>query len=283
MKNLPDLTTSGQKFLAGGLILGALILLYFLLPPLIVIMTNLWLAVILGVPLLFLIFNYEVIWAWFKQISWNMTRKIISSNPLWHMYRYYDYLVEKIQGLEKSTREVMAVRTKTQRRVDDLIEENKKLEYQAEGKNKEEVYTKIIASKIATNQKNIDVLTPKLEFVNSQVTQLQEVYKLWVADSEILKHELDNKAAEYELLKELNGATDKASGFLGDNSAEMKMFKESLKQIESSVSQYTANIEAFGNNLQPKLTTLGMDHNYNVEKGFEIIEKMKAERLELKK
>lgn len=285
MKKLPDLTTPGQKIVAGGLLALVLVIFYFLLPPLVMIFANLWLVVLLGVPLVLLILNYEVIWTMFKQISWNMTKKLISTDPMWHMYRYYDYLIGKINGLEGAIIEVDTVKEKSSRKIVEHKDELNKFMSQVEResvKNSDSVLVKVLKSKISTNQRNIDMLLPRLEFVEKQSAQLRQVHTMWSADTEILKHELDIKAQEYEMLKELSGATDKASSYLGDNTVEMKMFKESLKQIEDSVSTYTANIANFDSKVLPQLAKSGTDFEYNVEEGDKIIEKLKQERLNIK-
>src|SRR5687768_11086482 len=94
-----DLTNSTQKFVAACVLIAVLIALYLLLPPLIVILTNLWIAAVLGISLLFLIWNYEIIWTLFKKLSWDMTKKIISSDKLWYLYQYHTYMLRKIDDL----------------------------------------------------------------------------------------------------------------------------------------------------------------------------------------
>lgn len=283
-KELPDLTTPGQKIIAGGLLVLGLVGLYFLLPPMVVIMKNLWLTALLGAPMVFAAANYQVIWGMFKQLSWKMTSKLISSDPLWHMYRYYDYLLERIQGLQDAITEVNTIKIKSTRRIVEYQEELNKFINQAqreEAKNPDSVVTRVLKSKISMTQKNIDVLLPKLEFIDHQTNQLSEVHTMWSADTEILKHELDTKAQEYEMLKELSGASDKASMFLGGNSMEIKMFKESLKQIEHSVSSYAANIASFDNQILPQMARAGADFEYNVEEGNRVIEQIKQDRLKI--
>ena len=283
-KKLPDLTTSGQKFIAAMAVMAAGVGLYFILPPMVVILKNLWVAIALGIPMAALIFNYELVWDLFKQGSWKLTKKYISSNPIWHMYRYHDYMLQKIQGLYDAIIEVKTVREKSSRRIQELTEETQGFVHQKERVvDQESVLSKVLASKIATNMKNIETLQPRVEFIDKQLNQLTEVHNLWSADAEIMKHNLDMKTQEYESLKELSGASDKASYFLGNNSNEMKIFKESLSQIETSVSQYTANIASFEARLIPQLLQSNSKQDFNVAEGERLFEQLKQERLQLTK
>ena len=281
-KKLPDLTTSGQKFIAAMGVLAVGVGLYYVLPPMVVLLKNLWLAAALGVPFLALVFNYELVWDMFKQLSWRATKKYVSANPIWHMYRYHDYMLQKIQGLYDAIVEVKTIRVKSARRVEELTQEMNGFVAQKEALAvQDSPVGRVLASKIATNKRNIDNITPRITFIDNQLNQLMEVHTIWSADAETLKHELDSKSQEYETLKELSGASDKASYFLGDNSSEMKMFKESLSQIENSVSQYTANIAAFETKLMPQLLQSGSKLDYNVAEGEKIFEQLKQERLKI--
>lgn len=282
----PDLTTNSQKSIALIVLAMIGIGLYMLLPPLIVLFQNIWLALIFGVPLLFLVFNYEIIWEYSKKLTWDLTKKLISSDPLWYMYRYLDYLETKTNNLEDSIRKVLGVRHFNARKVAELETEVGKYMSQLnqlEGGNTvssdKEVAIKVIKTKIANTQKSIDRIAPIITMIDKQTEQLKEVLKYWKADNEILRTELDGKAREYKIMKELSIASDTASIWLGKNSEEMKIFKESIDQLEYSISNYTANVNMFEAELLPKLTTSGANFNYNVEEGEKIIERLRAERI----
>lgn len=280
-KKFPDLTTQGQKTFALVILLIICLVIYSILPPLIVFFKNLWLAAILGIPLLFLILNYEIIWEYMKKLSWDMTKKIISSDPLWHMYRYYDYLVKKTDNLEQSIIDITTVRNQNVRKIVELQEDVDKYTHQLSKVHEGSVNEKVIKTRIATTQKSIDKIIPIVDTIDKQTTQLKEVLTYWKADNEILKAELDGKKQEYEMMKELSKATNTASSWLGDNSKEMKLFKESINQMEISISKYTANVDNFENKVKPHLTIASANLDYNAEEGDRIIEKLRQQRLSI--
>lgn len=89
------------------------------------------------------------------------------------------------------------------------------------------------------------------------------------------------KADEYRTLKELNEASNTASAFLKGNSEEYKMYQESLNQIETSVTQYIANIENFDRQVKPLLDNMSMDRSVSEDAGLKLIEEYKQKRISL--
>jgi hypothetical protein len=97
------------------------------------------------------------------------------------------------------------------------------------------------------------------------------------SNAEQLKYTLDSKAEEYKLLKELAEASGTASEFLKGNSEEYKLYQESLNQIETSVTQYTATVENFERKVRPILDTISADKNVSEQNGLKLIEDFKAQ------
>jgi len=115
-----DLTNTNQKIFAGILVVFALIFLWWALPPFIIILQNIWIAAALGLPLAVIIFNPMLFWNVFKQLSWNLTKGLISGDKLGYMYRYHDYLLGKIGKLEQSIVSVGGIKTKLTRKDGEL-------------------------------------------------------------------------------------------------------------------------------------------------------------------
>jgi hypothetical protein len=279
-----DLTSPGQKLIAGVFVIIALFALYFLLPPLIVIFTNLLIAAVLAAVLLLIAMNYQLIWSMFKRISWEMTKKLISSDPLWHMYQYYHYMTRKIEELNQNIVDVGAIETETNRNINQMIADNKKFKAQAvmlEEKKASESLIKVAQGKVALMQQQIDTFLPKLEYIKNQKKLLTELYDAWSADTELLKSTLDAKAQEYELMKKLSQANTSAMAFLQKDSQALREYKESLKQIESSVAKFTSNVENFQRQVAPQLTRMGAENALNEEEGARLIEEYKKSRIQL--
>jgi cob(I)alamin adenosyltransferase len=277
-----DLTNPTQKFIAAIGVAVALFALYLLLPPLIVIFTNLWIAIALGVPLLFFIWNYEMIWSLFKRLSWNMTKKIISSDKLWYLYQYHTYMVRKIDELHLSILKIGEIRVSTSRSINTMIKdaENEKAKaVKLEQQGAAAGILKVTKAKIGLLDQQINNLLPKLDFIKAQEKSLQELHDAWSADTEILKSTLDAKAEEYKLMKELSKGIDSAKAFLQKDSPELRQYNESIAQIETSIAEYTSNVEQFQRDVAPQLTKMSAANALSEDQGTGLIEEYKKKRL----
>lgn len=283
--NKVDLTNNNQKVFAGILIVGFLFLLHYLLPPLIVILTNLWIAALLALPLAFVIFNPMLMWNVFKQLSWSLTRFLVSKDKLGFMYRYHEYLLGKIDKLDGNVKNITAMKIKVQRKVSELKEslDNNISRVEHFQKTKaSDLVIRTAANKVAIDKKQIEILLPKVVNIESQEKYLIELHRAWAADAEDLKYTLDAKADEFNLLKELAEATGNASEFLKGNTEEYKLYQESLKQIEDSVTRYTASVENFERKVQPILETISANRTVSEDAGLKLIEEYKKSKINLK-
>lgn len=280
--NKVDLTNQNQKIFAGILIVVVLMLFWYLLPPLITLFTNLWLLAILAIPVVFVVMNPMLMWNLFKQISWTLTKRLISADKLGYMYRYYDYLLSKIESLNQSINNVTSMKIKLQRKIGELkerIDANKQsaIHYQKEDANKYKLVINSLATKIDIDTKQLETLLPRAVDVEKQEKYLKELSESMSSNAEQLKYTLDSKAEEYKLLKELAEASGTASEFLKGNSEEYKLYQESLSQIENSVTQYTATVENFERKVRPILDTMSADKSISEQNGLKMIEEFKAQ------
>jgi len=280
-----DLTNQNQKIFAGILVVLTLGLLWYLLPPFIVLMTNLWLAAVLAIPAIFVICNPMLMWNVYKQLSWNLTKKLIGQDKLGYMYRYHEYLLTKIDALDGNIKNISQIRNKVQRKIGELkqnVDNNKKKAGSYQDKNSSSIVLKALANKIAVDTKTIESLLPQATSVQKQEQYLIQLHSQMSQDAEDLKYTLDAKAEEYKTLKELSEATGNASEFLKGNSEEYKLYQESLKQIEESVTKYTANIDNFERKAKPMLEAAALDRTVSEEEGMKLIEEFKKNTVTLK-
>lgn len=280
-----DLTNPTQKFIAL-IFLGALLfVLYFLLPPLVFIFTNLLILIPMVVVVGFLAYNYEAVWSQFKRLSWNMTKKLISTDPLWHMYQYYHYMVKKLEDLNNSIRNIGAIEVETNRSIQGMLKELEGLKREALQKQTAGAtpgILKLLNGKVGLLQQQTDNLLPRLDFIKKQKQSLIELHDAWGTDTELLKATLDSKAQEYTMMKQMNGAIGSAMAWLQKDSPELRDYKQSLVEIESSVAQYTSNMENFQREVAPQLSRMSTAADINAADGAALIEKYKQERLALK-
>ena len=141
---------------------------------------------------------------------------------------------------------------------------------------------KLLNGKVGLLQQQTDNLIPRLEFIKKQKQSLIELHETWGTDTELLKATLDGKAQEYEMMQQMNKATNSAMAFLQKDSPELTEYKQSLKEIESSVAQYTSNVENFQREVAPQLASMNAASSINESEGAALIEKYKQERLALK-
>lgn len=276
--NKVDLTNNNQKIVAAILLAVTLFLLYYLLPPIVVILKNLWIAIILAIPLIFIVANPMLVWNVFKQLSWNLTKSLISGDKLGYMYRYHDYILIKMGQLDTNIKSIGAIRAKLQRKISELassVENNKKQALAHEKQGSPKTVLSVIANKVIIETKQLDTLLPKYKSIESQEKYLVELYQAWDSDQKQLKDTLDAKADEYRMLKEASEAVGNAKEFLKGNTEEYKIYQESLNQIEQSVSQYTANLDDFERKVKPLMENIAAQKSVDEEAGLRLIEEFK--------
>ena len=280
-----DLTTPTQKVFAGVLGIGILYGLSFIVPPLVVLFANIWLLVAMAIPLLLLVMNYKLVWNLLKQLSWNITKFAVSKNKIGFMYRYHDYLLSKIEKLDVSIKNIASMRIKTQRKIielNDSLRENKSKVAKLQEKGASTLVIRTLSNKVTIDTKYLESLLPKVVNIENQEKYLKDLYSNWVADAEDLKYTLDAKAEEYLLLKEMSIASGTAKEFLNGSSEESKLFKESLNQIEESITKYTANVEDFERKAKPILEAMAVDRAVSEDEGLRLVEEFKKNSVDLK-
>jgi len=279
-----DLTNNNQKIVAAIMLAGVIGLVYFLLPPFIWFMTHLIYAGVLSLVVGFVVYNRNTLWTAFKQLSWNMTKKFISGDKLGYMYRYHDYVLGKINDLDKSIKNVGAIKVKLQRKITDLknsLDSAQASAIEYENRKAAPTILRTIANKVNLVQKQLDMYIPRAIGIEKQEKDLIGLYDAWVADAEILKVTLDMKADEFNTLKEINEASNTASTFLKGDSEEYKLYQESLNQIETSVTEYISNIDNFDRKVKPLLENMSMDRAVSEDAGMKLIEEYKQKRITL--
>lgn len=278
--NKVDLTNNTQKIIAGILVVLFLFILWWALPSLIWFFENVIYLGVLVVFTLFLFLMRNNIWDGMKQLTWEATKRLISSNKLWYMYRYYDpYLLNKIIGMENALIRIVSAQKKQIIRGRELqinITDNSNLAIKAEEKKGSENVIRSLRNKVNIDTKQLEVLTPKILNTDNQIKFLEELIDIWKADADDLKYSLDSTASAYELAKEIGEASNVAKTFLGsDNTEEYKTYLESIKQIESSVANYTANFENFERQAKPVLENLTLARAVSEDAGAKLIEDFK--------
>lgn len=264
-----DLTTPNQKIGAAFLLIIVLFILYIITPPLVVLFKNLVLLSVYGGIILFLVLNYENLWALAKKATWEITKGIISSDPVWALRQGHTYVLNRLEELSTHIKSVSSIKKSTEKQVAALINENEGLSRQfVNAKDSEKI---IFQSKIGSNKNLIDKLLPKIDFAAKQEEEMLKVHENWRINATIMENDIEALAKEYEIVKELNKATSAAQVFM-KQSPEMQKFKEAKRQTEKKINDYTANIEAFHRDVIPNLTLASANNIMLQEDGLKVIE-----------
>jgi hypothetical protein len=272
-----DLTNPQQKVVAFILLVIVGSILWVVTPPLLLLFKNVTILLIYVVLYVFVILNIQNIWNGMKQLSWELTKKIISTNPVWHLDRGYDYVVNQMNKLSTHIGKIAAIKLTTEKEVQKLIRENKELELAASKTSGNQV--KIYASKIGSNQNLIEKLLPRIDVAGKQQMQMQNLLDVWRVDTELMRHDIDSLSKEYELMKELDSATNAANAFMQTNTPEMKRFKQAMKETERKISMFTTNVESFQRDVIPTLSLANGRADMLQEEGLALIEEYKNKRL----
>jgi len=281
-----DLTNGTQKIIAGVILFAIIAIVWMALPSLIWFFEHLlWLGALV-VTTIFVISQRNNIWDGIKQITWATTKKLVSGNPLWYMYRYYDpYLKNKIAGFEEVLIAVMAAQKKQIARGVELqknIKNNSESAIKGEELKMSRNSINSFRNKVNIDTKQLDILAPKIENTEKQIVFFKELLDIWKADAEDLKYSLDATADSYNLSKEVSEGLGAAKAFLGgDNTEEYKTYMLAIKQIEDNVNTYAANFENFERQAKPILENLALSRAVSEDAGAKLIEEFRKGSISL--
>ena len=279
--NVSKLITPQQKIVAGFFLVAVLVGLSYLLPPLVLIFKNLWLLAFYVVPIALLLFFQQQIWDQLQIWSFNITKDMISKNPTFYLERGYDYIVNQVKEMKTYLLNSNAIIKETENQVSKYIndiEDNQRKYERAT----DQAIKNIIAAKIGTLQGVVDSMLPSIDAARLQRDGMDKILVNYSSDAEILRHQIDSLNTQYELLNQLSSLADKGRKIMSDNTPQMKQFKESIKLTERKVFEFTANIEGFQKEVLNYSQMKDLDNEETQQRGLDVIEKYKAQRLEIK-
>lgn len=277
-----DKLSKPQKIVAGGLAVAAILFIfYFVLPPMVVILANLWLTILLGLPLVFIIKNPELVWGFFKTLSWKLTQKLIGLDVLSVMDRYLDWLDAQVAEI-KSAKVSLAATLKT---ITDQISERENA-YQdnlkradISGKNGNQVQSEMYASRAVHDKEFLESMVPMRDDVTEKVQFMAEVVSVLESKREGLKYSIETNRQKFTTLKTLQSSLGKANKALSENSDASKLYNESVRQLTTQMNTMTATIEEFKNTITPAIAENKLDKQLIASKGAELLAQFRATNL----
>ncbi len=259
-------------------------LFYYLLPPLVLILKNLWIALILGIPLAWACINPALVWNVSKQLSWNLTKFLISKDKIGFMWRYHQYLADQLDKLSNSLNQVTAAKEQLIRAIANLqsdVDQKSRQAEQAEKTGRTQLMREI-AAQLRIDTQQLENLRPQLENVTKQESYLSELLAHLTSQAKDLRYTLQSKEREYDLMKKTAIATGNAAEFLSDNNEQYRSYQESLKQIEQSITLDAANIGNFQKKAEPLLAQFSLEKSMNEEEGLKLLEGLKQKSANLR-
>lgn len=273
-----DQTTLSQKIVAGGLLALGGVALWWLLPPVIVILANLWMAIALALPLLWVAYNPTLVWGIAKTVSWKVTKSIIGLDVLSAMDRYYDWVCARLEVTVQSRQELSATLERTKK---DIKEKEKSYRQSLERADQADrlgnkVEASIAASRAVADKEFLESLIPIRDEVQLKVDYLDELIGVFKVNKEQLRYAIDSKKTQFEALKSISKGLASANAVIGGSNEATKLYEESLNQLADKMSRFAANIQTFETNIKPVLEGARFDKQMAEVQGRKLLEEFRA-------
>lgn len=251
-----------------------------ILPLIAKLMVNIFIGGATLLVLVFLGWNYQMLWSMFENLSWSLTKSYIKSNKLEVIRQYINAQHIKAKEIKSTIENVGGTRVALQREIDRInqaIASNVRQVQILQETNSSDMVIDNVASKIGVDEETLKNLSPQLESIKNNENLLKEMYIILVNNIEKLEYRLDGKVREYETLKKVAESSGKVSEFIKGRTKESQMFDESLRQMEQEVSLYTSKVEQFSTDFQPVIEAGTAQKGADALRGLQLVEKYKQE------
>lgn len=259
------------KIVTAGLIT---IVALIVLPLIAKLMVNLVIGGITLAVLVFLGYNYRLVYSVFDSISWKLTKAYVSRNKVDVIRQYINLQVKKLNDIQNTAITVKGLATELERAIQVKKQElesniNKVKRYSANNGDKGLIDS--LAVRISVDTDTLKRLEPEYQKLLQNSETLEKLYNFLRKNVETTRYKLDSHVQEYEVKKKVAEATGMINEFLKGNTQEAALYKESLKQLEQSTSLFTAQIMQFNTDHAASLSEQELNQTIDVLKGLEIV------------
>jgi chromosome segregation ATPase len=191
------------------------------------------------------------------------------------MDRYVDYLRKKLTGLNATITVLVGKKSKLDRNVASLqekIEQNAKLGAAAikQGlQNEASAY----GVKVQTDRNTIGLLLPLQMRLNKSLDFLTALSENWKFGIEKLEYQIQGKRTEYEIIKEATKGLKNAEDFINSDNEAARIYGQSLKALEESVTQKIGYIEEFERKSKGLMSSISIEKQSIQDEGLRELEK----------
>lgn len=290
-----DLTNNFQKGFAIILLLAFGLLYWYMLPSLVYLFKHTVELIVWAVITFFIVFhvtkNPQGVLGIFKSLSFKLTQWTISKDRPGYLWRYHEYLEERVKAVNSSALKVRAIFNKIAsiiaaitNSLEEYMERYEYIEKQKPGENTAEAAElKLLQRKISIDTKRKEQKLPQAVDLENKLNLLKQVEIELDGQAKALKYEIEAILEDYELNKEFSAAGDAALDAMGKDSEQYRNYIESKRQIEIEVNRYIANIQNFETKVLPMLASASIDKGLSEEAGLKIIEEFKRNRMQFDK
>jgi hypothetical protein len=105
-----------------------------------------------------------------------------------------------------------------------------------------------------------------------------EILAMRRQEADDLKFSIDAKIEEWDTIKTIDEAVKEAGAATDESAGQYKMYKESVRQMESEIMQYTANVEMFDIKMKPILERASIEKQASEDEGMKLIEEYRNQK-----
>jgi hypothetical protein len=267
-----------RLLIPAGLIFGGIKLFNWLAPTLITFITNIWILIAIGIPLVMLVLyvvqNPTFIWMSYKNLCRAITKWFIKLSPIAFMERYIDILNDKLRNLKASKTILQGKRIKLVRLTENLSKEvTSELKTAKAAKNLGDVDSMNHHAYLASSSKqSLDLYLPILERMEKNINFLDKLDKNWSMSIERLAHDVARKKEEYENLREMAKALGQAEEFAKGDTEAARIYQQSVLALEETVTQKIAYIEEFEKNSKDIMKSIDIEKQMMNEEGLKLLD-----------
>jgi len=239
--------------------------------------STLW-TIVYGAPIALIVltafFNPKFFVMTYKNIIHKFISFFIKLDPLSYMDRYVEILQEKLANLNKIKVQLKGRKVETERKLKELnaqVEEN--LKKGAAAKQLKDLSTaSLCGSRAAGAQQSIRLYTPNYERMTKSLEFLDLLADNWGMSIIKLKEEVARKREEYVMLRDQARALNQAEAFLSGDTEEGRIYQESLKALEESVTHKIAYIEDFERRSKDIMAGIKVENQMQHDEGLNMLD-----------
>lgn len=264
--------------IVGILGFGAIKLFNWIAPTFITFFTNIYLIAALGLPLLFItmwaLSNRGLIWMTYKNICRKITEALIKIDFLSYIDSYIEILEEKLANLRQNKDALLGQYKAFEKNIEDVegnVETNLKMALAAKklGDQSQMEYHSSLGN---TSKQSLERLRPVADRMKRNLDFLDKLEENWDMSIDKLKHEVKIRRDEYTHMRDAAKALGQIESFMRGDSEESKIFYASLQQLDNSLADKVAKIDAFEKRSKNMMNTIDLEKQMNSDEGLLLLD-----------